>query len=215
LCASDDRGRPAGYARRAQDIDVTGPTALPVNQWSHLAATYNGSRFRLYVNGALIADRALAGSIATSTRPLRIGGNSVWDEYFGGLIDEVRVYNRALSQAEIQADMNSPVVAAPDTQAPVATMVAPAEGEVVEGSIAVSAQASDNVGVAGVQFLLDGQLLGSEDLTAPYQITWDTSSVANGDYQLSARARDAAGNVAAANEITVTVDNFVDTSPGH
>jgi hypothetical protein len=47
-----------------------------------------------------------------STGALRIGGNNVWGEYFSGLIDEVRVYNRALSEAEIQSDMNLPIGAA-------------------------------------------------------------------------------------------------------
>ena len=45
----------------------------------------------------------------TSTGDLRIGGNNVWGEFFSGLIDEVRVYNRALSPTEIQTDMNTPV----------------------------------------------------------------------------------------------------------
>jgi hypothetical protein len=49
------------------------------------------------------------GPIATSTGPLRIGGNSLWGEFFQGRIDEVRVYNRALTPAEIQTDMNTPV----------------------------------------------------------------------------------------------------------
>jgi Concanavalin A-like lectin/glucanases superfamily len=40
---------------------------------------------------------------------LRIGGNSVWGEYFQGSIDEIRIYNRALSPAEIQADMNTAI----------------------------------------------------------------------------------------------------------
>jgi hypothetical protein len=41
---------------------------------------------------------------------LRIGGNAIWNnEFFAGLIDELRVYNRALSAAEIQTDMNTPV----------------------------------------------------------------------------------------------------------
>ena len=50
-----------------------------------------------------------AGSIQTSNAVLRIGGNSVQAEWFQGLIDEVRVYNRALTAAEIQADMTKPV----------------------------------------------------------------------------------------------------------
>jgi hypothetical protein len=63
----------------------------------------------VYVNGALVGDVALTGNIATSTTPLRIGGNTVWGEWFQGLIDEVRVYNRALTAAEIQADMTTPI----------------------------------------------------------------------------------------------------------
>src|SRR5204863_7545504 len=49
------------------------------------------------------------GTITSSTNPLRFGGDSVWGEYFSGLIDEVRVYSRALSAAEVQTDMNTPV----------------------------------------------------------------------------------------------------------
>ena len=213
LYASDDHSRPAGYVRRSQDIDVTGPSALPTHEWSHLAATYNGSRFRLYVNGSLVADRRLTGSIASSNRPLRIGGNSVWDEFFSGLIDEVRVYNRALSAAEIQADMNTPIVAAPDTASPEVALLSPVDGSQIEGTVTVSAQATDDTGVAGVQFLLNGQPLGSEDLSAPYQIDWDTLGVPNGVYALSARARDGAGNIGMAGDVTVTVDNFVDVTP--
>ncbi len=50
-----------------------------------------------------------AGSIPASTGVLRIGGNSIWGEWFKGTLDELRVYNRALTQAEIQADMNRPL----------------------------------------------------------------------------------------------------------
>jgi hypothetical protein len=64
----------------------------------------------LYVNGTLVRTRAVTGNITTSADLLRIGGNAVWDEYFNGLIDEVRIYNRALSVSEIQTDMNTPVL---------------------------------------------------------------------------------------------------------
>ncbi|MFO1431841.1 MAG: PKD domain-containing protein [Candidatus Competibacteraceae bacterium] len=79
-------------------------------QWVHLAATYNGAQQRLYVNGTEVASKNLSGQILTSNGDLRIGGNSVWGEFFQGFIDEVRIYNRALSPSEIQADMNTPVV---------------------------------------------------------------------------------------------------------
>ena len=85
--------------------------ATPLNAWTHLAATYDGATLRLYVNGVQAAlARAVTGAIRVSTGALRIGGNSIWsDEWFAGLIDEVRVYNRALTAAEIQADMTRPV----------------------------------------------------------------------------------------------------------
>ena len=80
--------------------------AIPLNTWTHLAATYDGAYFRIYVNGSLATvQHSLAGSIKTSGSPLRIGGNSIWGEYFQGLIDEVRVYNKALTASQIQADM--------------------------------------------------------------------------------------------------------------
>jgi hypothetical protein len=107
--------RPAGYIRNANtDKEATAGPALPVGVWTHLAVTYDGTSIRLYVNGVLRSTTGSAGGgIAASTSPLRIGGNTVFSvpgtEYFAGLIDEVRIYNRALSTAEITADMNTPL----------------------------------------------------------------------------------------------------------
>ena len=144
-----------------------------------------------------------------STGMLRIGGTTtLGSQYFTGIIDEVRIYNRALSQAEIQTDMNTPI--APDSEAPAVNITAPATGDVL-GTINVSANASDNVGVAGVQFLLDGNNLGAEDLTSPYSISWNTTTVTNGTHTLTAKARDAAGNTTTSAAVTVTGDN--DTQP--
>jgi hypothetical protein len=88
---------------------VVGGTPVPLGSWTHLASTYDGSMVRLYVNGILVGTKAASGPISTSSDPLRIGGDSLFGEYFTGLIDEVRVYNRALSAAEIQTDMITPV----------------------------------------------------------------------------------------------------------
>jgi hypothetical protein len=64
----------------------------------------------LYVNGTQVATKPATGSIQNNSNPLRIGGNVPYGQYFQGLIDEVRVYNRALSVSEVQSDMNKPVV---------------------------------------------------------------------------------------------------------
>jgi hypothetical protein len=88
---------------------IYGTGALIANSWAHLAATYDGAMMRLYVNGVQVSSRAQTGAIATSTNPLQIGGDSLYGQYFAGRIDEVRIYNRALSVAEIQTDMNTPI----------------------------------------------------------------------------------------------------------
>ena len=100
-----------------------------------------------------------------------------------------------------------------DTTPPTVTMTAPANGTTVSGTVTVSADASDNVGVVGVQFQLDGANLGSEVTSAPYTISWDSTAVSNGSHSLTAIARDAAGNRGSANPITVTVSNQTDTTP--
>ncbi len=66
--------------------------------------TYDGTSLRLYVNGTLVRTTPATGAMATSTGALRIGGNNVWGEWFAGTIDELNVYNRALTAAEVAQD---------------------------------------------------------------------------------------------------------------
>jgi hypothetical protein len=109
------RAVPAGYVRVAPvasttDRAVRGTTKLALNTWTHLATTYDGTNQRFYVNGVLVGTTAGTGSIAVSNGAIRIGGNaSSTGEFFQGLIDEVRVYNRALTAAEITRDMTTPI----------------------------------------------------------------------------------------------------------
>jgi len=113
LYASSPTRRPFVYinteANTSGERGVGGSWALRRNGWSYFAGTYDGVTLKIYVDGTLVSSQAVAGAIRTSTGPVRIGGNSVWGEYFQGRIDEVRIYNRALSPAEIQTDMNTPV----------------------------------------------------------------------------------------------------------
>ncbi|HEY3159968.1 MAG TPA: LamG domain-containing protein, partial [Vicinamibacterales bacterium] len=102
---------PAGYVRAGGlDQGIRGPGALAPGTWTHLATTYDGVTQRLYVNGVQVASRAQTGLMAVGNAPFRIGGNaSFTGEFFEGLIDEVKVYNRALTAAEIKADVNGPL----------------------------------------------------------------------------------------------------------
>jgi hypothetical protein len=94
-----------------------------------------------------------------------------------------------------------------DTTAPAVAISAPLPGATVSGPVGVSANASDNVGVAGVQFKRDGGDLGAEDTTAPFSTTWDTTTAPNGSHTLTAVARDAAGNLTISAAVSVTVSN--------
>jgi hypothetical protein len=106
---SDNSGFPAMGATLPGTPPLYGTGVLALNTWAHLAATYDGATMRLYVNGVQVASRAQTGTIVTSTNPLQIGGDSIYGQYFTGRIDEVRIYNRALSAAQIQSDMNTPL----------------------------------------------------------------------------------------------------------
>jgi chitodextrinase len=93
-----------------------------------------------------------------------------------------------------------------DTTAPTVAMAAPAGGTTVSGTVTLRANASDNVGVAGVQFLLNGTNLGTQ-VGSPYTATWNSTTVPNGSYNLAAVARDAAGNSTTSSAVTVVVNN--------
>src|SRR5438309_533281 len=98
-----------------------------------------------------------------------------------------------------------------DTTPPTVSITSPVSGATVGGTTSVTANASDNVGVVGVQFLLDGANLGVEDAAAPYSVSWNTTTASNGSHTLTAVARDAAGNRTTSAPVTVTV--FNDTTP--
>lgn len=111
LYASSPARGPGAAARiGGVEHDTSGTTALPANTWSYVSTTYDGTTLRLHVNGTEVAAKAVSGSVTSSGGALRIGGNAVWgNEFFAGLIDEVRLYDRALSPAELAADMGRAV----------------------------------------------------------------------------------------------------------
>ncbi len=92
-----------------------------------------------------------------------------------------------------------------DTTAPTVSLTTPTTGT-VSGSVNMTATASDAVGVTKVEFYQGATKLG-EDLSSPYAYSWDTTSVANGNYSLTAKAFDAAGNIGTSSAVSVTVNN--------
>ena len=284
-------------------------SALPTNTWQHVAISYDGATLRAYVNATLRGTQTV--TLGSTSGTLQIGawiyGTSGAD-FFSGVIDEVRVYNRVLSAAEIQTGLDTPIsgpaadttpptrsngqpsgtlpadsstatlslvtdesatcryattpgtsyaamlnlfattggtthstavvgltsgttytfyvrcqdnvgnanptdfsiifsVASTDTSPPTVTLSSPAQDATVSGTVNVSADAFDDRGVVGVQFLLDGANLGTEDLSTPFATSWDTTTASAGAHRLQAMARDAAGNRATSALINVTVSN--------
>jgi subtilisin family serine protease len=102
------------------------------------------------------------------------------------------------------------VTVSSDTMAPTVAVTSPAAASSVSATVTVTASAADDIAVTGVQFLLDGAPLGAEDTTAPYELAWDTATIANGAHSLTAVARDGAGHETTSTAVSVTVTNDVD-----
>ncbi len=99
----------------------------------------------------------------------------------------------------------------PDTLPPTISIVSPASGSAVFGSVAISATAADNVAVATVQFFVDGTSIGPPSTTLPYSIIWDTTLASIGLHTITAAATDTSGNTGLSAPVTLTVTSFVPT----
>lgn len=128
-------------------------------------------------------------------------------------VTKMTVFHLLNAVGELTTDaysLSENIVVPTDTTAPTVTLTAPTAGATLSNTVTLSATASDNVAVTGVQFILDGTTnLGSELTTAPYTFAWDSKTVANGSHTLSVKARDAANNTKTTTPITVTVTNTV------
>ena len=200
LYANNNGNRPSANIFIGADRELRGPARLTANTWTHLAATYDGATFRLFVNGTQAGTMAVTGSIATSAGPLRIGGNTVWSEWYTGLIDDVRVYNRALTQAQIQSDMNTPVAppSPGDTTAPTAPGTPSVSTAIGRANLSWGA-ANDNVGV--VRYNVHRSTTPgftpslSNRVAQPTGTSYSDAGLAGGTYYYKVTAEDAAGNV--------------------
>ncbi len=189
-------GPAAGVTTGSSDAFAGGSAALPVNTWSHIAATYDGANIRLYVNGVQVASQARTGTIAGSSNPLQIGGDAIYGQYFNGTIDEARIYSTALTAAQIQSDMTTPVGI--DSQAPTAptNLLANAvSGTQVNLTWTAS---TDNVGVSN--YLIERcQGAGCSNFTQIATSTTagfnNTGLTAGNTYSYRVRATDASSNL--------------------
>ncbi|HWW00426.1 MAG TPA: fibronectin type III domain-containing protein [Candidatus Acidoferrum sp.] len=194
-------------------------TVRALNTWYHVAGVYNASAKTLdiYVNGVL-DDGTLSGTVPASQANAAINANigrRSGGYYFPGTIDELRVYKVALTAAQIQADMNTPI--SPDTQPPTAPTGLTATA--VSGTqINLSWTAStDNVGVTG--YFVERQNPGSGSFVqvgTPTGTTFNDTGLTNGSsYSYRVRATDAAGNLSPYSSVAsaTTPDTQPPTAP--
>ena len=186
-------------------------TSADLNIWKHAAMTYDGTSVRLYINGSLVS--TVAGAHTTTNNPLEFGHWSVGAEYWNGLIDEVRLYSRALTQTEIQTDMNTPIGSGTGNRAPTVTLTSPASGATFTAPATVSfaASASDSDGTISKVEFYNGTTLLNTDTTSPYSYSW--SSVAAGTYTVKAVAYDNSGASASSSTATITVNSAANQAP--
>ena len=187
---------------------VSGGSLLAANTWTHVAVTWDGAVTRVYLNGAQVASGAAIGSLVNSSGQVSIGGNRFLSaEYFKGILDEIRIYNRALSVSEIQQDMTTPIggsTADPTPPSiPSGLTATPVSGTQINLSWAA---ATDNVGVTGYQVercqgagCTTFALIASPTTTSYV----DSGLTAGTSYSYRVRARDAVGNLSG-NSIIVT-----------
>jgi glucose/arabinose dehydrogenase/PKD repeat protein len=183
-----------------------GGTILPFDEWTHLAITFDGAQVRTYVNGNLVNTQALSATITARGNPMHIGADASVAQFHRGMLDDLRIYDRVLTPAQIQHDMATPV-GGTAAGSPDVVVNAPADGSEVIGIVNVMAEATDDTGVASVQFYVDGIATGLPDTTGPYALAWDSRTVSNGEHVLTARVTDLDGNSTLSAPVTVTVAN--------
>ncbi len=186
-------------------------TSADLNTWKHAAMTYDGTSVRLYINGSLVS--TVAGAHTTTSNPLEFGHWSVGGEYWDGLIDEVRLYSRALTQAEVQTDMNTAIGSGTGNRAPTATLSSPSNGATftAPATVTLSATASDSDGTISKVEFYNGSTLLNTDTTSPYSYSW--SSVAAGTYTIKAVAYDNSGASTSSSTASITVNSATNQAP--
>jgi glucose/arabinose dehydrogenase/PKD repeat protein len=200
MYANNTGNRPSAHAFVGADQELRGAARLTANVWTHLAATYDGATLRIFVGGSQSATLAVSGSILTSNNPLRIGGNTIWSEWFSGLIDDVRIYNRALTAAQITTDLNAPVgpPAPTDTTLPTAPGTPSVTASIGRANLSWAA-ATDNVGV--VRYNVHRSTTPgftpsvANRVAQPTGTSYSDTGLAGGTYFYKVTAEDAAGNV--------------------
>jgi hypothetical protein len=194
-----DAGRPQVWSNGA--LRLTASQGLPVNAWSHVALTRAGSTLTVYVNGVSVGTATEPAGFSWGSCPFLIGVDAdsgctgALNGHFGGRLDEVRLYSRALSATEIQIAMNAPLVSIPP-------VVSIGDATVTEG----------NAGSVSAVFTVSLSAASGQTVTVQYA-TANGTATAGSDYTAaSGTVAFAPGDVAKTVPVAVLGDAVVEPS---
>ncbi|MEI6067575.1 MAG: DUF4082 domain-containing protein [Methylococcaceae bacterium] len=184
-----------------QQVNFTTPMAIMAN--TTYVASYHAPNGRYSVNERYFASTGVTNGTLYAFRDGESGGNGVYR--YGSVGFPSNTYLASNYWVDVVFSGTGS-----DNMPPTVTMTAPANGATLSGSaVKVSANASYNVGVAKVEFYLNTTILLATVTSSSYSFNWNTATVANGTYTLTARAYDNAGNSGTSNSVIVTVTNSV------
>lgn len=197
---------------------------MSTNAWYHFVAVYDGSSMRIYKNGVVLpGSTSFTGNIAANSNDVNIGQRVDNSYRWNGSLDEIKIYNRALTKDEILAEYQKGIVPTPtieilptdtptptpDTINPTILITYPTQDSTVpkRTNITVTANADDNIGVSKVEFYRNNDLICN--ITVPSEDTTYTCSMYTGNNNKNkviykATAFDAAGNYSTSS-VTVNV----------
>jgi hypothetical protein len=205
-----------GTAHSAYLFSGASTTSVDDGNWHYVTGRYDGARLSIWVDGRQENSIAAPGlRMSNTTHAMELGGHCNGYAYpFRGTLDEVRIYARALSQAEIQTDMmaagGGPPPPAPDSTPPsVPTGLTVIHKTTTEASFSWAAS-TDNVAVTGYRISRNGVQVGTSASTT-YA---DSGLTANTAYVYTVTAYDAAGNSSAPSQPLNVTTNAVPSGGG-
>jgi subtilisin family serine protease len=191
----------SSFSNYGSCLDLFAPGSSITSAWSTSDTATNT------INGTSMASPHVAGALALYLQTNPTASPATATQALLGNTTANKVTNAGTGSPNRLLDSLFGAAPPPgDTTPPTTSITSPANGATVSGSVTVSANASDNVGVSRVELYADGSLVGS-DTSSPYAVAWNTAAVSNGGHSLQTRAYDASGNVGSSSAVSVTVSN--------
>jgi hypothetical protein len=195
------------------DMDSGGGNELPVGVWKHVVMVHDGAFDKIFIDGVLKGSKAVTGTLNSTTKPLGIGYNPIdGGSYFKGSLDEVQIYNVALSDAEVLAlyTAQSQPPAVTDSEAPTGPLNLTAGVSFTNVTLNWW-PSTDNVGVTGYNVYQNGNVIMTTGGTTAYL----AGLPAQTKFTFGVTAVDAAGNESLPSTIDATTGDEAtpDTTP--